>query len=191
MAACCGQGCCCRRPNDARTFSWIRAVTAVTNFALLRQPVRITPLRGARGLEVESAPIAARSRLQRSSCGLSGAARTRSQFSREHRVHRVPAPRPTCVPPIRQHGSHAEADPVADIDINPADIRIDTFRASGGRQHITRPIRGADHHLATGPSSNERTTGAASQSRPPCRARVRLLVGICAAQQKEAGCQFG
>jgi peptide chain release factor 1 len=58
-----------------------------------------------------------------------------------HRVQRVPATEAQG----RIHTSAAtvavlpEADPVADITINPADLRIDTFRASGaGGQHVNK-----------------------------------------------------
>jgi peptide chain release factor 1 len=58
-----------------------------------------------------------------------------------HRVQRVPATEAQG----RIHTSActvavlAEADPIADITINPADIRIDTFRASGaGGQHVNK-----------------------------------------------------
>ena len=71
-----------------------------------------------------------------------------------HRVQRVPATESQG----RIHTSActiaviAEADPIADITINPADLRIDTFRASGaGGQHINKTDSAVRiTHLPTG-----------------------------------------
>jgi peptide chain release factor 1 len=71
-----------------------------------------------------------------------------------HRVQRVPATETQG----RIHTSAVtvavlpEADPVADVTINPADIRIDTFRASGaGGQHINKTDSAVRiTHLPTG-----------------------------------------
>ncbi|HVO88344.1 MAG TPA: peptide chain release factor 1 [Casimicrobiaceae bacterium] len=71
-----------------------------------------------------------------------------------HRVQRVPATEAQG----RIHTSAAtvavlpEADPVADISINPADLRIDTFRASGaGGQHVNKTDSAVRiTHLPTG-----------------------------------------
>ena len=71
-----------------------------------------------------------------------------------HRVQRVPATEAQG----RIHTSActvavlAEADPVADIAINPADLRIDTFRASGaGGQHVNKTDSAVRvTHLPTG-----------------------------------------
>jgi len=71
-----------------------------------------------------------------------------------HRVQRVPATEAQG----RIHTSActvaviAEADPIADIQINPADIRIDTFRASGaGGQHVNKTDSAVRiTHLPTG-----------------------------------------
>jgi len=71
-----------------------------------------------------------------------------------HRVQRVPATEAQG----RIHTSAStvavmpEADPIADIDISPTDIRIDTFRASGaGGQHINKTDSAVRiTHLPTG-----------------------------------------
>ena len=71
-----------------------------------------------------------------------------------HRVQRVPATEAQG----RIHTSACtvavlpEADPIADISINPADIRIDTFRASGaGGQHVNKTDSAVRiTHLPTG-----------------------------------------
>jgi peptide chain release factor 1 len=71
-----------------------------------------------------------------------------------HRVQRVPATEAQG----RIHTSActvaviAEADPIADITINPADLRIDTFRASGaGGQHVNKTDSAVRiTHLPTG-----------------------------------------
>ena len=71
-----------------------------------------------------------------------------------HRVQRVPATEAQG----RIHTSACtvavlpEADPVADITINPADLRIDTFRASGaGGQHVNKTDSAVRiTHLPTG-----------------------------------------
>jgi peptide chain release factor 1 len=71
-----------------------------------------------------------------------------------HRVQRVPATEAQG----RIHTSACtvavlpEADPIADITINPADIRIDTFRASGaGGQHVNKTDSAVRiTHLPTG-----------------------------------------
>jgi len=71
-----------------------------------------------------------------------------------HRVQRVPATEAQG----RIHTSACtvavlpEADPIADITINPADIRVDTFRASGaGGQHVNKTDSAVRiTHLPTG-----------------------------------------
>ena len=71
-----------------------------------------------------------------------------------HRVQRVPATEAQG----RIHTSACtvavlpEADPVADVSINPADLRIDTFRASGaGGQHVNKTDSAVRiRHLPTG-----------------------------------------
>ena len=71
-----------------------------------------------------------------------------------HRVQRVPATEAQG----RIHTSActvavlAEADPIADITINPAEIRVDTFRASGaGGQHVNKTDSAVRiTHLPTG-----------------------------------------
>ena len=71
-----------------------------------------------------------------------------------HRVQRVP----TTETQGRIHTSActvailAEADEIADVEINPADLRIDTFRASGaGGQHINKTDSAVRiTHLPTG-----------------------------------------
>jgi len=71
-----------------------------------------------------------------------------------HRVQRVPETEAqgrihtsTCTVAVMP-----EADPIADISINPADIRVDTFRASGaGGQHVNKTDSAVRiTHLPTG-----------------------------------------
>ncbi len=80
-----------------------------------------------------------------------------------HRVQRVPATETQG----RIHTSACtvavmpEADEIGEVEINPADLRIDTFRASGaGGQHINKTDSAVRvTHLRRASSSNARTTG--------------------------------
>ena len=75
-----------------------------------------------------------------------------------------------------------EADPVADIEINPADLRIDTFRASGaGGQHLNKtdpPVRLTP--LPTGlliGAPARRARSAPRRAAGPCRRRAARRAG--------------
>ena len=93
-----------------------------------------------------------------------------------HRVQRVPATETQG----RIHTSACtvavmpEVDEVADVVLNPAEMRIDTFRSSGaGGQHINKPIpRSALPTCRPASWSNVRTTVRSTRTR---RARCRCL----------------
>src|SRR4029077_8259873 len=71
-----------------------------------------------------------------------------------HRVQRVPETEAQgrIHTPASTVAVLPEADPIADITINPADVRIDTFRASGaGGQHVNKTDSAVRiTHLPTG-----------------------------------------
>jgi peptide chain release factor 1 len=135
-------------PNDARNlFLEIRAGTGGDEAALfagdlLRMYTRYAERQGWR-VEIASASESDLGGYKEVICKVIGAgAFSRMKFeSGGHRVQRVPVTETQG----RIHTSACtvavmpEADEVGEVDINPADLRIDTFRASGaGGQHINK-----------------------------------------------------
>ena len=156
------QRCCCRRiPTTSATSSWKSApAPAATNRrcspAICSACTRAIAERSGWQVEIVSESPGELGGYKEVILRIIGrGAYSKLKFeSGGHRVQRVPETEAQG----RIHTSACtvavmpEADPVADININPADLRIDTFRASGaGGQHINKTDSAVRiTHLPTG-----------------------------------------